>query len=370
MSPTPSPIYAESRVALLTRHGKEGVIAPVLDAALGCRVERVTGYDTDLLDTFTRDIPRAGMQLEAARKKARIGMELSGLPLGLASEGSFGPDPMAGMFPWNVEFLIFLDDERGLEVVGIAQGKAIFSHLLTDDWAAVEAYARQAGFPAHHLVVRPEGIKPLDKLFFDLFKGVLALFLLEMSRMADLRAYGALPGRLRHRHAAVLRRAGHAAGLDAGPVGGRHLSVGYAVCQCLLHRRAGGHAHRRAGSQPCPVDRRLPRCDLSVQHLPRHPDILLDGQFHSLNRSLKTMSAQPMNLLTIVSETVLEDTLVDEIMQLGATSPMPAAAAHTGCARANGARGATSSSKWWAMPTFVPASSPACTPPMKRITDC
>lgn len=156
MSPTPSSVYAESRVALLTQHGKEGVIAPVLDAALGCRVERVTGYDTDILGTFTRDIPRAGMQLEAARKKARIGMELSGLPLGLASEGSFGPDPMAGMFPWNVEFLIFLDDERGLEVVGVAQGKANFSHLLTDDWAAVEAYARQAGFPAHYLVTRPE----------------------------------------------------------------------------------------------------------------------------------------------------------------------------------------------------------------------
>ena len=156
MSPTPSSVYAESRVALLTQHGKEGVIASVLDTALGCRVERVTGYDTDLLGTFTRDIPRAGMQLEAARKKARIGMQLSGLSLGLASEGSFDADPMVGMFPWNVEFLIFLDDERDLEVVGVAQGKANFSHLLTDDWAAVAAYAKQAGFPAHHLVLRPE----------------------------------------------------------------------------------------------------------------------------------------------------------------------------------------------------------------------
>ena len=157
MSQTPSPIYAESRVALLTQHGKEGVIASVLDMALGCRVERVSGYDTDLLGTFTRDIPRAGMQLEAARKKARIGMELSGLPLGLASEGSFGPDPMVGMFPWNVEFLIWIDDERGLEIVGVAQGKANFSHLLAADWTAAEAFARQAGFPEHYLVVRPEG---------------------------------------------------------------------------------------------------------------------------------------------------------------------------------------------------------------------
>ena len=156
ISPTPSSVYAESRVALLTQHGKEGVIASVLDTALGCRVERVTGYDTDLLGTFTREIPRAGMQLEAARKKARIGMELSGLSLGLASEGSFGPDPMGGMFPWNVEFLIFLDDERGLEVVGVAQGKANFSHLLTADWAVAEAFVKRAGFPAHHLVIRPE----------------------------------------------------------------------------------------------------------------------------------------------------------------------------------------------------------------------
>lgn len=75
MSQTPSPVYAESLVALLTEHGKEGVISSVLDTELGCRVERVIGYDKDLLGTFTRHIPRAGMQIEAARKKARIGMQ-------------------------------------------------------------------------------------------------------------------------------------------------------------------------------------------------------------------------------------------------------------------------------------------------------
>ena len=150
-------VYAGQRIALLTQHGKERVIAPVLEFALGCRVERVAGYDTDLLGTFTRDIPRAGTQLEAARKKARIGMELTGLPLGLASEGSFGPDPFTGMFPWNVELLVWIEDERELEVVGVAQGKATFSHLLTADWAAAESFARQSGFPAHQLVLRPDG---------------------------------------------------------------------------------------------------------------------------------------------------------------------------------------------------------------------
>ncbi len=154
--PPVSELYADRQIALLTQHGKETVIASVLDAALGCRVKRVTGYDTDLLGTFTRDIPRAGTQLEAARKKARLGMELAGLPLGLASEGSFGPDPMVGMLPWNVEFLIWIDAERGLEVAGAAQGKTNFAHVLAADWTAAEAFGRQAGFPGHFLVVRPE----------------------------------------------------------------------------------------------------------------------------------------------------------------------------------------------------------------------
>ncbi|WP_295622575.1 sodium-dependent bicarbonate transport family permease [uncultured Lamprocystis sp.] len=46
------------------------------------------------------------------------------------------------------------------------------------------------------LIAGPEGIKPLDALFFDLFKGMLALFLLEMglvasTRIAELKTYGA-----------------------------------------------------------------------------------------------------------------------------------------------------------------------------------
>ena len=156
MSHARSVTYAGRCIALLTQHGKERVIAPLLDEALGCHVERVTGFDTDQLGTFSRDIPRSGTQLEAARKKARKGVELSGLLQGLASEGAFGPGPFAGMFPWNVELLIFIDDEHGLEIVGMAQGKATFFHMLAADWDAATAFARQAGFPEHHLVLRPQ----------------------------------------------------------------------------------------------------------------------------------------------------------------------------------------------------------------------
>jgi len=152
-----SDLYRGRQVALLTQHGKEHVVGPLLDAELGCRVERVAGYNTDLLGTFARDIPRAGTQIEAARKKAHIGMELSGLPIGLASEGSFGPDPYTGMLPWNVEYLVWIDNENGLEVTAVAQGKSNLAHTLTTSWEEAEAFAQKAGFPEHYLVIRPEG---------------------------------------------------------------------------------------------------------------------------------------------------------------------------------------------------------------------
>lgn len=147
--------YAGQEIAFLTQHGKEQVVAPLLDKALGCRVKRVAGFDTDKLGTFTRDIPRYGSQLEAARRKARIGMQLSGASLGLASEGSFGPDPHTGLFPWNVEVLLLIDDVRRIEVVGVHQGPASHDHAWIKDWAELEAFAQRVGFPKQHLVLRP-----------------------------------------------------------------------------------------------------------------------------------------------------------------------------------------------------------------------
>ncbi len=149
-------IYRGSTVALLTQHGKEKVIAPLLASVIGCQVMRITGFDTDRLGTFTRDIPRPGTQLEAVRKKARIGMDLSGLPLGIASEGSFGPDPFIGMVSWNVEMMVWIDDMLGIEVVGVAAGEANVSHVQAANWEDARRFAHAVRFPEHGLVVRPQ----------------------------------------------------------------------------------------------------------------------------------------------------------------------------------------------------------------------
>lgn len=151
----PSTTAAPRRVALLTQHGKERVLAPLL-AGAGFTLVHATGVDTDTLGSFTREVPRAGSQLEAARRKARLGMELTGLRRGLGSEGSFAPDPFAGLFPWNLELLVWIDDDLGLEIVASAQGPGGGASATVSSWKELRAHAAREGFPAQGLVLRPE----------------------------------------------------------------------------------------------------------------------------------------------------------------------------------------------------------------------
>ena len=165
--------YLGLKASLLTQHGKESVICPQLFDSTGLDVIHVSNYDTDKLGNFTRDIPRHGSQLDAARKKARIGMELSGSLLGIASEGAFDNDPYTGMLPWNYELVILIDDIRGIELIGFFGGVAQSASRKVSSWDALSAFLSEAQFTTHQLVVRPDdmhhprirkGIKDLESL--------------------------------------------------------------------------------------------------------------------------------------------------------------------------------------------------------------
>lgn len=149
--------FRKGEIAFLTKHEKEKVVAPLLEPFLGTKIRLARGFDTDELGTFTKDKPRAGTQLEAARAKALKGMELTGLSMGLGSEGSFAPDPYAGFITWNVELLAFIDAERGLEVTGAYEGPAkLVGHAVTSPDEA-ELLALSRGFPDRLFILRPDG---------------------------------------------------------------------------------------------------------------------------------------------------------------------------------------------------------------------
>jgi hypothetical protein len=149
-------IYQGLPVALLTQHGKQDLVRPILEATLGCHLIHTDGYDTDVLGTFTRDVARPGSQLEACRRKARLGMALTGSTLGVASEGAFGPDPYTGWMAWDTEALLWVDATQGLEVIGMAQGPAQSLHRVVSTPEELVQFAAEARFPAHHLVLRPD----------------------------------------------------------------------------------------------------------------------------------------------------------------------------------------------------------------------
>ena len=148
-------IFLNRTASLLTKHGKEKVIASVLEDQFACIVKHSDAYDTDLLGTFTQDTPRHGTQLDAARKKAVIGMDLLELDLGIANEGAFVIDPYAGIVPWNNELVILIDQKNGLELTGFSGAAAQNDHDYVSQWEDMEKFANTALFPSHYLVVKP-----------------------------------------------------------------------------------------------------------------------------------------------------------------------------------------------------------------------
>jgi hypothetical protein len=150
--------YHGRRAALATQHGKARALTRPLRRRLGLIVEPVA-IDTDAFGTFTGSMARTGTAAEAAIAKARAGMAASGLDLGLASEGSFGPHPWLPFGAGGVETLAFVDSARDLELtVSAVSRRTNFAHLEVAAGGDIAPFLERIGFPAHALVVKgPDG---------------------------------------------------------------------------------------------------------------------------------------------------------------------------------------------------------------------
>jgi len=151
--------YPEPRVAIATLHGKAEALRPAL-AKVGL-VPITVAVDTDALGTFSGEIERRADPRETAIAKARLGMTASGLPLGLATEGSFGPDPLLGFLPDHHELLAFVDDTHGQVLVLEQTGRDSNWQSTTlrhadEAWPLLQA----SGFPEHAVLVRPNLFQP------------------------------------------------------------------------------------------------------------------------------------------------------------------------------------------------------------------
>ena len=148
-------LYRGDRAILATMHGKEKVIAPIVERFLGLRMEVTTGVDTDTFGTFSRDIERIGSQLDAARAKIEAAFERTpDLHIALASEGSFGPHPYIPFCPLEREIVVLVDRRASLELVGHhATPDTNFAHVVVTDAVDGLDFAKRVGFPDHGVMV-------------------------------------------------------------------------------------------------------------------------------------------------------------------------------------------------------------------------
>lgn len=94
-------------------------------------------------------------------------------------------------------FLVLLEFPAlmiGVLLARYGQGNVRWGKLLHEVFFGKSIYLLVGGLLIGY-IAGPDSIKPLDKFFFDLFKGALALFLLEMGlvasrRVADFKTYG------------------------------------------------------------------------------------------------------------------------------------------------------------------------------------
>lgn len=155
------------RVALGTMHGKEATIAPPF-AALGITVVRAA-IDTDRFGTFTGDIARPGSMVDAARAKARAAIKVTGLDVGIASEGAYGPHPHAPFLPLGQELLLWLDARTGHEIIeSMTDPRPSYDQQKVTTVAEADAFLSRTDFPATGLIVQPApDLRPVAKGITD-----------------------------------------------------------------------------------------------------------------------------------------------------------------------------------------------------------
>lgn len=187
------------KAVLATMHGKEKVIKPILEKEFGLEIVLPSDFDTDRFGTFTMDIERSGSQLEAARLKALSAMEIMGLDLAIASEGSFGADPRIPFIQSNLELVLLIDRKHSIEVLGAHRsGETNMSGRYVSSVEEAVNFAKEIGFPDHAVVIRNKekgrglvykGIKTEEELRTRVQKLLSHLFTKRVYIETDMRAH-------------------------------------------------------------------------------------------------------------------------------------------------------------------------------------
>lgn len=155
--------YAGRTAVFATMHGKERVVRRPILRKLGISLLLPTNLDTDEFGTFSGERERVGNQLQAAESKIVAALKETGLSVGFASEGSFGPDPQSfGLTAINNELMLFLDEDLGIKISeSLTTRETNYTSKVVGANENIDTFLKHIRFRTHALIVKPNQPKSI-----------------------------------------------------------------------------------------------------------------------------------------------------------------------------------------------------------------
>lgn len=156
-------LFRGRTLVIATKHGKEKIIAPLLEQHLGVKCVVPEDFDSDQFGTFTGEIERLKDPVETARQKCEKAMAISGCDLALASEGSFGLHPSFMFVHADSEIILLMAKKHQLEfAVREISTHTNFNGAEIKSYDELQAFAETVMFPSHALILRKSRQSPED----------------------------------------------------------------------------------------------------------------------------------------------------------------------------------------------------------------
>lgn len=161
-------IFENRTLLIVTKHGKEEVLKPLLEESLNVKCILNIDFDTDSFGTFSGEIDRKDDALTTIRKKCLATMRYHNIDLAVASEGSFGPHPSAFFTTADDELVILIDVKNNLEIIGRKVSfETNFAVREFTDSKLFLAFLQEVKFPSHKII-----LKNTSKNYLEIHKDV------------------------------------------------------------------------------------------------------------------------------------------------------------------------------------------------------
>jgi hypothetical protein len=183
-------MFEGRRLVIATKHGKEAILAPILERELGVHCFTLPHFDSDIFGTFSGEVERLEDPVFTARLKCEKAMEMAHCDLAIASEGSFGSHPSFYFLPADDEVILLLDKKHDASF--LARELSIDTNFNAAEISTFDElieFSKRSKFPTHGLILRKsktrseniiKGITDwpdLKESFEKLIKGSTSLFI-------------------------------------------------------------------------------------------------------------------------------------------------------------------------------------------------